>query len=139
MRPLLLGALAALLAACGGSGSAGEPTPPTPPPALLHATAAGGTVDLTTVPVGTEAQLKAFTAQFRNERFRQQIETLARTAAGSAKVYAAVVALGCDVPPGVEVDDSVVPPVLTPHDVTEPLQECLAPVTTVAIVWTSKG
>ena len=49
-------------------------------------------------------------------------------------VMAQVVAVGCDRPPGVDVfagQDGRVR--LVPHQVASPLEECLAPVTTVAV------
>ena len=46
----------------------------------------------------------------------------------------AVVSIGCDVPPGVDGDQSADGWVFTPQEVARPLQECFAPVTSVALV-----
>jgi hypothetical protein len=49
-------------------------------------------------------------------------------------VYGAVVAVGCDRPPGAVVSlDANGDVQITPEEVASPLQECLAPVTTVAL------
>ena len=49
-------------------------------------------------------------------------------------LYGAVVAIGCDVPPGASVEVSDGEVVITPDKVPSPLPECLAAVTSVAIV-----
>ena len=46
----------------------------------------------------------------------------------------AVVAVGCDVPPGVRVEGAGSDLRILAKPVPSPLQECLAPVTTVAVV-----
>ena len=154
--------LTGVLGACGGDDSAADlsdesstptssptptstPTPtPTPTPTteaddadwrlveIVHATAAGGETSTKPVPVGTAAERAAFTAQFRRPELGEQID---RVAAGQSvrpgmRLVAAVIAIGCDVPPGVTYADGLV----TPKKVAEPLQECFAPVTSVAIL-----
>ena len=52
-----------------------------------------------------------------------------RDAAGGVPVLAQVVAVGCDVPPGAHLEDGVI----VPEDVPSPMEECFAPVTTVAV------
>ena len=46
---------------------------------------------------------------------------------------AAVVAIGCDVPPGVDVRRAGDGIEITPQEVAAPHEECFAPVTTVAL------
>ena len=83
-----------------------------------------------------ETARQEFTAQFQRGSLDEKIAA----AVGSATipegytVMGAVVAIGCDVPPGVEVSQSAEGWVFTPQDVAKPLQECFAPVTTVALV-----
>lgn len=152
----LLGALALLsalapLAGCGDDGPSGSATATQPdgsaattPPvaddaeviALLHQTAAGGTVTEAFVDVTAPADADEFVAQLTSDELVAQVEAAVGEArAGHDGVQAAVVALGCDVPPGVTVVTSGPGQYLAqPHEVADPLPECLAPVTTVAVV-----
>jgi ABC-type glycerol-3-phosphate transport system substrate-binding protein len=104
--------------------------------AIISQTAAGGEVDLNAVPVDDETARHEFTAQFEQGGMDEKIAA----AVGSATipegytVMGAVVAIGCDVPPGVAVSQSPNGWVFTPHKVAKPLQECFAPVTSVALV-----
>lgn len=98
---------------------------------LYSATAAGGVATTRLTGIGTPGQLAAFVAQFRNGSLVTQIEMAAR---GVDDPRAAIVGLGCDVPPGVEVTSSGGTLVVQPQKVTDPLQECLAPVTTVVVI-----
>ena len=157
LGPALLALL--LLAGCGDSTSdtasdpggppstsAGESSPTAEPSptgglepqtiAIVSQTAAGGSVDLNAVPVDDEASRRAFTAQFERGGFEEKI---AQAVAGATipegyTVMAAVVSIGCDVPPGVTVEVGPDGWVFTPQDVAKPMQECFAPVTSVALV-----
>ncbi len=164
MKPLLGPALSAallavLLAGCGDatSDSASDPAPektrptaeassmPTVDPtegleaqtiAIVSQTAVGGHVDLDAVPLADEAAQGEFTAQFNRPGMERKI---AKAVAGATvpegyTVMGAVVMVGCDVPPGVLVTQSPDGWVVTPQPVVSPLQECFAPVTSVAIV-----
>ncbi|MDP2773147.1 MAG: hypothetical protein Q8O61_06280 [Nocardioides sp.] len=132
--------LTLLLAGCGDDTQPGTETSPTPPDyevlAIMSKTAAGGTVSSTLTPLPGPDELAAFTAQFDNGEFREEI-TLAvqeHEAREGYVVGAAVVAIGCDVPPGVSVvatDDGFE---VNPDKVVDPLKECFAPVTSVALV-----
>jgi hypothetical protein len=83
----------------------------------------------------TDPQVRAFAAQFGPPAMRNRIrEAVVQARKRGPAVYGAVVALGCDRPPGAVVSldgDGAV--VITPRDVVSPLPECLAAVTTVAI------
>src|SRR5829696_674609 len=124
-------------ASASSSPSAPSESPATPQTvAIVSQTAAGGKVDLTAVPVEDDAARQAFTAQFRRAGLDEKI---ARAVAGATipegyALMGAVVAIGCDVPPGVAVEQGPDGWVVTPQKVPSPLQECFAPVTSVAIV-----
>lgn len=159
--PVLLPGL--LLAGCGGDGSsdvASDPagtssssgpstsTPPSDSPkptggsgdytqiALVSQTAAGGTVSTQAVPLDDDAALAAFVGQFRQTGLGSRIarKVAAATIPEGQQIVGAVVSIGCDVPPGVAVSGEPGSWTITPQKVADPLPECLAPVTTVAIV-----
>jgi hypothetical protein len=149
---LALGCLLAAGCADAGDGTADDASPAEPtsaatsdptsaPPspewtqvAIVHATAAGGTVSAP-VRVDTEEALDAFVAQFERPDLGEKV----RSAVAGADVpdghlpAAAVVAVGCDVPPGVSVVTDRELRVV-PHKVASPLKECFAPVTSVAVL-----
>ena len=104
--------------------------------AIVSQTAAGGQVDLNAVPVDDDAALQEFTAQFDTAGLEEKIATAVAgaTVPEGYTVMGAVVAIGCDVPPDVSVEQGPDGWVLRPHKVPSPLQECFAPVTSVAVV-----
>ena len=104
--------------------------------AIVSQTAAGGEVDLNAVPVDDDASLQEFTAQFNRAGLAEKIATAVAgaTVPEGYTVMGAVVSIGCDVPPDVSVEQGPDGWVLRPHKVPSPLQECFAPVTSVAIV-----
>ena len=115
-----------------------EPTEAAAPQtiAIVSQTAAGGEVDLNAVPVDDDAALQEFTAQFNKAGLEEKIATAVTgaTVPEGYTVMGAVVSIGCDVPPDVSVEQGPDGWVVTPHKVPSPLQECFAPVTSVAIV-----
>lgn len=141
-RSLVLAALvAASLTGCAsGTGTASDHTGAGEPRftqvALVSQTAAGGRVAEEPARLSTPAAVDRFTAGFRGHALADKVAVAVRRAdvpAGRV-LLGAVVAVGCDIPPGVRVEDSgtgvriVALPVRSPH------RECLAPVTTVALV-----
>jgi ABC-type glycerol-3-phosphate transport system substrate-binding protein len=157
MRRLLGPALLAVvvLAGCGDSASdsasdpasrpssatasaSDEPTEAAAPQtiAIVSQTAAGGEVDLNAVPVDDDAALQDFAAQFNRAGLEEKIATAVAgaTVPEGYTVMGAVIAIGCDVPPDVSVEPGPDGWVVTPHPVPSPLQECFAPVTSVAVV-----
>jgi len=104
--------------------------------ALLSQTAAGGRVSPDAVRLDDEAAVEAFAAQFKHEAFGDKIaQTLAATTVPEGRVLlGAVVYLGCDVPPGVLVTGEPGSWQIVAQKVPTPMQECFAPVTTVALV-----
>ncbi len=136
----LLLLLPLLLTGCGeeGTGRAASPTPPADEPvvvSLVHATNAGGSVSDRLTPIGDDGLLD-FLTQFDSSDLSEQVMLLAEDnpPAEGHELTAAVVAVGCDVPPGVRVTSSEEGWMIRPDKVTAPLRECLAPVTTVAVV-----
>ena len=102
----------------------------------MSQTAAGGVVDPNAVPVDDDAALQEFSSQFKVVGLEEKI---AAAVAGATvpegyTVMGAVVAIGCDVPSDVSVEQGPDGWVVTPHKVPSPLQECFAPVTSVAVV-----
>jgi hypothetical protein len=104
--------------------------------ALLSRTGGGGTVDYRATILDDRAAVKRFGARFRSPALGNQLQVAIRKAdvPEGQVLAAAVVAIGCDVPPGVvvqQLDDGLA---IVPKEVTNPLRECLAPVTTTALV-----
>jgi hypothetical protein len=146
MRRLLLGtvatALVLLVGGCadassdaaddGGGQTSGDPQTV----AIVSETAAGGQVDPRAVPVDDEAARAKFTAQFERGSLDAKIAdaVAGATVPQGYTVMAAVVAIGCDVPPGVTVTQGPDGWEVQPEAVPSPLQECFAPVTSVAVV-----
>jgi hypothetical protein len=104
--------------------------------ALVSQTAAGGKVDPNAVRLDDRAARDAFVSQFERRGLDRKIERAIASATVPAgySLLGAVVAIGCDVPPGVTVTVSPDGYVITAQKAASPLQECFAPVTTVAIV-----
>lgn len=103
---------------------------------LISITAAGGRASRPATPLNSRSQIAAFSRQFRTPAMQTRIRSAIanQPAAADHDLVGAVVAVGCDVPPGVDVvADPQGRVQLVPHEVASPLQECLAAVTTVAI------
>jgi hypothetical protein len=132
-------------AGCGSattSSTAGGPASPSSGPAagahlypLISMTGGGGRVSPLASELDTPAQVEAFTSQFRVPAMRHQImATLKKAAPSGHGVFGAVIAVGCDRPPGADiVVDGAGRVQIVPREVASPLPECLAAVTTVAI------
>jgi hypothetical protein len=144
-----LGALlatAALMstAACGGTSSSTVSRPDSPAPGpvpgahvlpLISVTGGGGRVSTSATLLDSKAHVRAFTQQFRPPTMTARVDAAVRKAAASGHlVFGAVVAVGCDRPPGAVVAlDAEGEVQITAKEVSSPLPECLAEVTTVAI------
>ncbi len=140
---LVLGVLAAT-SACGSSGSSTAAGPDSPGPGpvpgahvlpLISMTGGGGRASTRATLLDTGAHLRAFTGQFGPPAMKHQvIQAVARARQSGYLVFGAVVAIGCDRPPGAVVSlDGDGQVQIVPKEVASPLPECLAPVTTVAI------
>ena len=142
---------AGLAAGCGnGDGTATDrasstttPTGTAPPETigLIGQSGGGGGVDEHATVLDDDAAVAAFSRQFRTDAVRHRIEAAIRKAhlSSGRTVAGAVVSIGCDVPPGVDVQGTGDALTITPKEVASPLQECLVPVTTVALVAVDTG
>lgn len=136
LAPVLL--LPALLLAAGGCGADEDGTAiddqPTPEVTLVSGTAAGGAVAHRVTVLDDELAIRAYAGRFRGP-LAGKVESAAAglDVPADALLVAAVVAVGCDVPPDVEVVGEGADAIFVPAQVPSPRQECFAPVTTVAL------
>jgi hypothetical protein len=141
---LLATAALVTTAGCGSSTSstATGVDSPTPGPIagahvlpLISVTGGGGQVSTSAVLLDTKAHIRGFTQQFRPPTMAAHVNRAVQQATTSGYlVYGAVVAVGCDRPPGAVVSlDADGKVQITAEEVASPLQECLAAVTTVAL------
>ncbi len=109
--------------------------------ALVSQTAAGGRVGERPVRLDTPAAVHRFTAPFRGGTLAGKVAAAVRRAdvPPGRVLLGAVVAVGCDIPPGVRVVGSGPGLRLVATPVRQPKQECFAPVTTVAVVSVPAG
>ena len=134
------------LAGCGGDGGAEAVPAPSPgsasagsdyylEPTLVSQTAAGGRVTRQVTVLDDEQAVKEYAGRFRSDAMGAKVTRAAAQieVPEGQHLVAAIVAVGCDVPPGVKVTGSGADAVLTPEPVPTPMSECLAPVTTVAL------
>lgn len=109
--------------------------------AMISQTAAGGRVDPSATVLDSRAAVASFADRFRGGllqgRLQQAIDG-AHLGAGQVPV-AAVVAVGCDAPSGVEVQRTEEGLRVVGQQVKSSTPECLAPVTTVAVVAVPSG
>jgi hypothetical protein len=104
--------------------------------AILSQTGAGGRVDVRAVRLDDPTAREQFVSQFNRPGLGARVEkaVASATVPSGYALLGAVVSLGCDVPPGVNVTVSPGGYLLEAQPVPSPLKECFAPVTTVAIV-----
>ncbi|HYF72657.1 MAG TPA: hypothetical protein VD864_07535 [Nocardioides sp.] len=128
--------LAALLTGCGedATAPAADGDPPTRVATVVSGTAAGGDVAPRPTVLDDEAAIAEYAGQFRGPLVRDVIRAARAVAVpDGAHLVAAVVAVGCDVPPRVEVTGAGSDVSFLPAKVASPHPECFAPVTTVAL------
>jgi hypothetical protein len=126
------------LSACGddeGQGETGE-TVDAELVEMITETAAGGATSPVAVPLGDDEAVAAFNQQFETDAMpaRVQDAVAATEVPEDMLLYGAVVSIGCDTPTDVTVTDSGSGLVVTAEAVPSPMQECFAPMTTVALV-----
>jgi hypothetical protein len=140
---LLLPAL--LLAACGsstssggdqGSPQAGGSAPHPELLAVVSMTGANGHVSAKPQDLTPAAALARFSQDFRGDALRNRIRSVLQkqTVPSDMYVAGAVISVGCDVPPGADVVDTGHGYEVVAKEVASPRPECLASVTSVAIV-----
>jgi hypothetical protein len=103
---------------------------------LISMTGAGGQPQPTAAQLNSRSDLRAFARQFRVPAMWHRIESVVgdRLGRSGQEIVGQIVMVGCDRPPGVDVTvDQEGDVVLVPREVASPLEECLAPVTTVAV------
>ena len=133
-----------ITAACGSATSSTAQGPDTPSAGpvtgaavlpLISLTGAGGQTSTAATLLDTRAHVREFSQQFRTGALVGRIQASVEQAKKSGHlVYGAVVAVGCDRPPGADVSlDANGDVQIVAREVASPLPECLAPVTTVAI------
>ena len=141
---LVATAALAVTAGCGSatSSTAQGPDSPSAGPVtgaevlpLISLTGAGGQVSTAATLLDTRAHVREFSQQFRaGILFGRIMASVEQAKKSGYLVYGAVVAVGCDRPPGADVSlDASGDVQIFAREVTSPLPECLAPVTTVAI------
>ncbi len=141
---LVAAAVLVMTAGCGSSTSstADGPDGPSAGPVkgaevlpLISLTGAGGQVSTAATLLDTRAHVREFSQQFRGSVLLGRIMASVEQAKQSGYlVFGAVVAVGCDRPPGADVSlDANGDVRIVARAVASPLPECLAPVTTVAI------
>jgi hypothetical protein len=102
---------------------------------LVSRTAGRGVVSDRAVPITSASELDAFVADLSAQLAGDVSEAYAANPVQAGQtLYAAVVGLGCDVPPGVEVSRAGAGYEISGRKVAEPLPNCFAPVTSVALV-----
>jgi hypothetical protein len=104
--------------------------------ALLSETNAGGAVSTRPTVLDDPATIATFTSGLEGRTLPGKIRAEARrtTVPGDRVLVGAVVAIGCDVPPGVAVQSAGNGLQITPLKAEKPHLECFAPVTTVALL-----
>jgi hypothetical protein len=103
---------------------------------MLTETAAGGAMSEVAVPLGDDTAVQEFNAQFEADALPTRVQN---TVAGTdvpddMLLYGAVVSIGCDSPTDVSVTEVSSGLVITANKVPSAMQECFAPMTTVALV-----
>lgn len=101
---------------------------------VVSGTAGKGELSPEAVPLGTDTEVARFVAQLSPELAADVRAAVDASTAPAGQLYGAVVGLGCDVPPGVAVTRTSTGFDITGLKVADPLQECFAAVTSVAVV-----
>lgn len=132
-----------LLAACGsasdGSGHGTAPSAQQDPGyrviALVSGANAGGTPTNALTWLQDDDATSQFAAQFRGDLQAKLHRLFAAPPVPAGEgLFAAVVAVGCDVPPGASAMPGMNGPMVEPSPVASPTASCAAPITTVAVV-----
>jgi len=134
-----------LLAGCGDAGddngdngdtgdTGATAHPPAPTVTVVSGTAAGGQVADEVTVLDDDAAIAEYAGRFRGPLAGEVTRAAGRAdVAADSVLVAAVVAVGCDVPPGVDVAGTGADARFVVAKVASPHPECFAPVTTVAL------
>jgi hypothetical protein len=103
---------------------------------MVTETAVGGMVSPGAVPLADVSAVQQFTGQFENDRMEIRLVQLidGLEVPDDKAAYAAVVAIGCEVPPGVTVTSTDTGILIEGTKPTGKPVQCLAPMTSVAVV-----
>lgn len=102
---------------------------------MVTGSAGRGVLSPEAVPLGSEAEVETFVAGLSPQLADDVRAAVAASAVPAGQqLYGAVVGLGCDVPPGVLVDRTGTGVEITGRKVVDPMRECFAAVTSVALV-----
>jgi hypothetical protein len=103
---------------------------------MVTETAVGGMVSPGAVPLADTSAVQQFAGQFEDDRMQTRLIQLVDglTVPDDQAAYAAIVALGCDVPPDVTVTSTDTGILIEPVASDASPVECVAPMTTVAVV-----
>ena len=103
---------------------------------MLTASAAGGEVDPQAIPLGDVVAVQGFSKQFTNEEIQTRLTSLLdRIEIPDGKaLYAAVVAIGCEEPPGVVVTSTDKGLLIEAQPTPSPEKLCEVQMTSVALV-----
>ncbi len=141
-RTLCAALLVVALAGCGDDEkSEANPNPgeETAGPELVQIvvlTSAGGKVAPEAYYVDDRKAMKAYVKTFDDRDDVTDAIKQAVTDAGEREgsLAVATIALGCDVPPGVSIIESTKGPEVRPSKIVDPVKECFAPTTSIALV-----
>ncbi len=102
--------------------------------ALIGANGSRATASPMLTPIDDPDQLDAFVSQLGSEGAGDQVRAEATSASYDGALWGGVLSGGCDVPPGVFVEEGEAGYLVTPQKVAEPRQECVVAVTTIVLV-----
>jgi hypothetical protein len=103
---------------------------------MVTETAVGGMVSPVAVPLADVSAVQQFSEQFENDRMETRLVQLVDglEVPDDKATYAAVVAIGCEVPPSVTVTSTDTGILIEGTKPTTKPVQCLAPMTSVAVV-----
>jgi len=135
--------LLAALVGCGDNADDGDGTAkPSPGPGetglvqILVLTSAGGEPSTTAYFVDDRKAMKAYVKTFEDsDDVTVALQQAVKNAGDrDGRLAVATLAVGCDVPPGVSITEGDDGPEVHPDKVVDPIPECFAPTTSIALV-----
>jgi hypothetical protein len=132
--------LAGALTGCGDDdGGTTDPTPDAAEPEVVQIVAlssAGGKVAPRGYFVDDRDEMKAYVKTFadRDDVVEALQQAVRDAGEREGRLAVATIAVGCDVPPGASVIVSTKGPEVRPSKIVDPIPECFAPTTSIALV-----